>query len=227
MEHRRFLAHPESHRSFVGGGLLQRIGGRAAVETLVDGLYDRIDTDVELRPLFSRNLSNEREAQKRFFTEWLGGVTRYSDHTHLPLKHRHDLLPITRTLAEKWLAHFREALNTAVSDDEACHAIQDKVHVLAMALVNEGAERSALRARPHGTCLRYEPAIESLALARRGDAAAHKTTTGSPRSIGLSGLHHRSIVRQFDACFTVRGPNSYGSRSGSCISGRRGHSPGD
>jgi hypothetical protein len=84
-----------------------------------------------------------------------------------------------------------------VSDDEACHAIQDKVHVLAMALVNEGAERSALRARPHGTCLRYEPAIESLA----------------PE-------WQRSGARATRA-------NSYASRSGSCISGRRGHSPGD
>jgi len=195
MEHRRFLAHPEAHRPFVGGGLLQRIGGCAAVEALVDGLYDRIDTDVVLRPLFSRNLSNEREAQKRFFTEWLGGDTRYSDHTYLPLKHRHDLLPITRTLAEKWLAHFRDALNAAVWDDEARHAIQDKVHVLAMALVNEGAEPSALRARPHGTCLRYEPAIESIALARRGDAAALRLLVKRAPSILDSAPHAARLMQ--------------------------------
>src|SRR5262249_7230058 len=41
-----------------------------------------------------------------------------------------------------------------------------------MALVNEGAEPSALRARHHGARLRYKPAIQSIALAQRGDAAA-------------------------------------------------------
>jgi truncated hemoglobin YjbI len=125
-----------------------------------------------LRPLFSRALANEREAQNRFFVEWLGGETSYSDRAHLPLKHRHDLLPITRALAEKWLAHFRAALDSVVSDAEARRAILDKVRILAMTLVNEETEPSALRARPHGTCLRYEPAIESVTLARRGDAAA-------------------------------------------------------
>ncbi len=45
MEHRRFLAHPEAHRPFAGGDLLQRIGGRTAVGLLIDRLYDRIGTD--------------------------------------------------------------------------------------------------------------------------------------------------------------------------------------
>jgi truncated hemoglobin YjbI/ankyrin repeat protein len=172
MEHRRLLLHPDAHHPFVGGDLLRRIGGRTAVEGLIDGLYDRIETDAVLRPLFSRKLVNEREAQKAFFAEWLGSETGYSDRAYLPLKHRHDLLPITGALAERWLAHFRDALDAAVGDVEARRTILDKARVLAMALVNEGAEPSALRARPHGTCLRYEPAIESLTLARRGDAAA-------------------------------------------------------
>jgi hypothetical protein len=36
MDHRRFLAHPEAHRPFAGGDLFARIGGRAAIDTLVD-----------------------------------------------------------------------------------------------------------------------------------------------------------------------------------------------
>ena len=75
MEHRRFLAHPEAHHPFVGSDLLMRIGGGAAVETIVDRLYDRIDADAVLRPLFGRDLTNERAAQMRFFAEWLGGET--------------------------------------------------------------------------------------------------------------------------------------------------------
>jgi hemoglobin len=154
MEHRRFLAHPEAHRRFVGSDLFARIGGRRAIETLIDGLYDRIETDAALRPLFGRDVTNERAGQKRFFTEWLGGESGYSDRAYLPLKHRHDLLPITPALAEKWLAHFRSALDSAGSDADVRRAVYDGVRTLAMALVNDGEPPSKLRARSHGTCLR-------------------------------------------------------------------------
>jgi truncated hemoglobin YjbI/ankyrin repeat protein len=170
MEHRRFLAHPEAHHPFAGGDLFVRMGGRAAIAALVDGLYDRIETDAALRPLFGRDLGREREAQKRFFTDWFGGDGGYR--THLPLKHRHDLVPITRALAGRWLAHFRGSLDTAVPDAGARQAIYDQVRLLARALVNEEGPPSALRARSHGTCLRYKPAVAALEVARRGDAAA-------------------------------------------------------
>ena len=141
MDHRRFLARPDAHRPFAGGDVLARIGGRAAVDALIDGLYDRIEADGALRPLFGRDLVNEREAQKRFFTEWLGGNAAYSDRAHAPLKHRHELLPITRALAGKWLAHFRAALEAAVHDASARRAVYEKTCVLAMALVNEMSRR--------------------------------------------------------------------------------------
>jgi len=172
MEHRRFLAHPEAHRPFVDGDLSARIGGFTAVGGLVDGLYDRIESDTALRPLFCPDLTGERVALKRFFSEWLGGTSGYSNAAHLPLKHRHDLLPITRTLAGKWLAHFRDALDTAIADLDARRAIYEKVRVLALALVNESDPPTALRARSHGTCLRYKPAVASIELARRGKEAA-------------------------------------------------------
>jgi len=50
--------------------------------------------------------------------------------------------------------------------------IEARARQLALALVNEVGRPSALRAQPHGTCLRYEPASEALVLARRGDVAA-------------------------------------------------------
>jgi truncated hemoglobin YjbI/ankyrin repeat protein len=195
MEHRRFLAHPEAHHPFAGGNLLGHIGGHAAVAVLIDGLYRRIETDAALRPLFNRDLTNEREAQKRFFVEWLGGDTAYSDRAYLPLAHRHDLLPITPALAERWLEHFRGALDTAVPDVDAHRAIADKVHVLAMALVNEGREPSALRARPHGTCLRYKPAIESITLARRGDAATLRQLVKHAPDVLASAPHAAHLLQ--------------------------------
>jgi hemoglobin len=195
MEHRRFLAYPEAHRPFIGGDLLQRVGGHTAVEALVDGLYDRIATDPVLRPHFNRNLTNERAAQKRFFTEWLDGESCYSDRAYMPLKHRHDLLSITLAHAERWLTHFRDALTSAVPAPEQRRAIQDKVSLLAMALVNEGEEPSALRARSHGTCLRYKPAVEALTLARRGDVAALRRLVHSAPSVLGSAPHAARLLQ--------------------------------
>jgi truncated hemoglobin YjbI/ankyrin repeat protein len=199
MEHRRFLPHPEAHRPFAGSNLLGRIGGHGTIAALVDGLYDRIETDPLLRPLFSRDLADEREAQQRFFAEWLGGDTAYSDRAHLPLAHRHDLLPITRALAESWLGHFSAALDVAldvaVPDVDARRAIEDKVRVLAMALVNEEREPSALRARPHGICLRYKPAIESITLARRGDAAALRQLVKHAPDVLASAPHAAQLLQ--------------------------------
>jgi truncated hemoglobin YjbI/ankyrin repeat protein len=172
MEHRRFLADPEAHRPFVGSDLLARIGGPAAVGEFVDRLYDRIENDAALRPLFNRDMTGGREAQKRFFSEWLGGTSSYSSTTHLPLKHRHDLLPITRELAGKWLAHFRDALNITVADVDVRRVIYEKIRALGLALVNESEPHTALRAGSHGACLRHKPAVESIELARRGNAAA-------------------------------------------------------
>jgi hemoglobin len=106
LAHRRFL----SSGSYTAGQVFAQIGGRATIDALVDGFYDRIELDPALRRLFGRHLENERAGQKRFFSEWLGGGTSYSDTAYWPLKHRHDLFPITPALAEQWLAHFRASL---------------------------------------------------------------------------------------------------------------------
>jgi truncated hemoglobin YjbI/ankyrin repeat protein len=195
MEHRRFLAHPEAHRAFIGSDVLRRIGGVAAVEALIDGLYDRIATDSALRPLFGRDLASGREAQKRFFVEWLGGESSYSGTTHLPLKHRHDLLPITPGLAGKWLAHFCDALDIAVADLDVRRMICEKVRALGLALVNESEPHTALRARSHGVCLRYKPAVHSIELARRGDAAALRELLAQAPDILASAPHTAHLLR--------------------------------
>jgi truncated hemoglobin YjbI len=194
MEHRRFLAHSDAHRPFVNSDMFTRIGGRATIDALIDGLYDRIEADRTLRPLFGRHLNNERAGQKRFFGEWLGGDGDYSDAAYLPLKHRHDLLPITSQVAEKWLAHFGASLERAVADAEARNAIYANVSRLAMALVNDADPVAPIRARSHGTCLRYAPAIDSLMLARRGDTVAVRELLRSAPDVLASETHAARLL---------------------------------
>jgi hypothetical protein len=63
MEHRRFLTHSAAVRAVADRDLFARIGGRATIDALIDGLYDRIEADPVLRPMFGRHLSGERPAR--------------------------------------------------------------------------------------------------------------------------------------------------------------------
>jgi hypothetical protein len=51
LDHRRFLDHPPPLRVAEDGRLFARVGGQAAVDSLVDTLYDRLEADEVLRPL--------------------------------------------------------------------------------------------------------------------------------------------------------------------------------
>jgi truncated hemoglobin YjbI/ankyrin repeat protein len=140
LEHRGLLDHPPGFQPFRGTGLFERIGGQPTIDSLVDILYEGIEGDDQLRPLFPRDLADGRSMQKLFFAEWLGGPRRYSERAHSGLRHRHDGLPITPALAGRWLGHFRRALETAVAASKDRGTIFAQVRPLAMALVSGPGE---------------------------------------------------------------------------------------
>jgi truncated hemoglobin YjbI/ankyrin repeat protein len=116
--------------------LFDRIGGQATVDRLVDCLYDRFQADASIRPLFGRDLSNSRVRQKRFFGEWLGGSPRYSESGWGGLYQHHEDLPITVTIAERWLDHLSAALeDTGLAADDG-YQILHRARALAFGLVN-------------------------------------------------------------------------------------------
>jgi truncated hemoglobin YjbI/ankyrin repeat protein len=143
LRHRVFLDHDPGFHPFQGSRLFSRIGGQPTLDRFVDTLYDRFEEDAVLRPLFGRDLSHERQNQKRFFSEWLGGDSRNSDSSHTVLQHQHDGLPITRALAGRWLGHFRRALEACVAGEPERAAIFEQAQALAFALVNQDAEAAA------------------------------------------------------------------------------------
>jgi hypothetical protein len=114
------------------------------------------------------------------------------------------------------VAHFRNALNIAVADIDARRVIYEKVRALGLALVNESKPHTALRARSHGTCLRYKPAVESIELARRGNAAAlRELLAHAPDIYPCVGTPHWQTA----AARGVR--RTHASRRASARSGRR------
>jgi len=72
LEHRSLLEHPPGFRPFRGSDLFDRIGGQATVDELVDRLYDGLENDEQLRPLFPRDLAHGRSMQKLFFGDGWG-----------------------------------------------------------------------------------------------------------------------------------------------------------
>jgi truncated hemoglobin YjbI/ankyrin repeat protein len=180
LEHRILLDYPPGFRTFRGADLFERIGGQPTIDGLVDLLYEGIGDDDQLRPLFPRDLAGSRSMQKLFFAEWLGGPRRYSEQAHAGLRHRHDGLPITPALADRWLGHFHGAMVATVAADDDRSAILAQVRSLAMALVSG----QVAPARPPG----------------RGNSPGGKDVRGGesktgPRPVAWCGIAGRSVAR--------------------------------
>src|SRR5262249_17352123 len=120
------------------------LGGREAVARLIDGLYDGIETDALLRPAFARDLSEEREKQKRFFEAWFGGDP--GDFTS-QWRHGPPVAPravwISRAMAARWVGHFLASLAEAARDPAIVNDLRPIVARVAMALVNRPDEPAA------------------------------------------------------------------------------------
>jgi len=73
--------------------------------------------------------------------------------------------------------------------------IYEKVRALGLALVNESEPHTMLRAQSHGTCLRYKPAVESIDLACRGNAAALRELLAHSPDVLASAPHAAKLLR--------------------------------
>src|SRR5579862_343503 len=136
LEHRRLLGYPPGIGPFRGAEIFERIGGQLSIDRLVDLLYDGIAGDGELRPLFPRDLAHSRSMSKLFFAEWLGGPRHYSEQSHAGMRQRHGDLPITPALADRWLGHFRRAMEAVVETEADRGVIVAQVRSLALTLVH-------------------------------------------------------------------------------------------
>ena len=173
LAHRRWLKPTPGLRPWQDPLVLDRIGGHDVVARLVDSLFGRFESDPMLRPLFPRDLTNERVRHKTFFAEWLGGSPRYSESAWATLHERHEDLPITRALAERWLGHLHHVLREGVADEASRAAVLERARGVALGLVNhdrgEGASRH--RSSAVATCgVGARTLNRAVSLARRGDA---------------------------------------------------------
>ncbi|MBT5874283.1 MAG: hypothetical protein HOH43_12760 [Candidatus Latescibacteria bacterium] len=120
------------------GSLFERVGGRDIVGEIIDGLYDRIETDTHLRPMFVRSLEEERKKQKAFFEEWMGGEPLYTYHyAYSGLLARHSHIHISGESANRWLSHMKASLKATLTNKDLIKEITEALRPLAQGLANE------------------------------------------------------------------------------------------
>jgi len=138
------------------GELLRALGGRAGVGRIVDGLYDRLERDPELRRLFRSRRAGERKRLAEFFETIFSGEVRGRRDVGLQRRHQHRL--ISAAESARWLAHLQAALTDAGVAEPARSSVLGRLREPAARLVNDGAPKEVLR--------------EAMAAAGRGDRAA-------------------------------------------------------
>jgi hemoglobin len=128
-----------SEPAAAGPSLLDRLGGRDAVEAVVDAFYSRVEGDEELRAVFPDDLGPGREKQKLFMEQWLGGEPRYSErYGHPQLRLRHFPFVISERAAGRWMRHMTGALRESGAADDLVAELLTMLGPLAQHMVNEG-----------------------------------------------------------------------------------------
>lgn len=89
------------------------IGGAETFRRLVAKFYEGVAGDEVLRPLYpEQDLGPAEERFRLFLIQYWGGPTTYSDERgHPRLRMRHAPFPIDMAARDRWLTHFRAALD--------------------------------------------------------------------------------------------------------------------
>lgn len=111
--------------------------GPKTLERLVDVFYDLVAKDPDLSPIFPKDLTETKEKQRMFLTQFLGGPPLYSEqHGHPMLRARHMPFPVTPTRANAWLACMSKAMDEIGLDGEPRKAIFERLTLTAHHMVN-------------------------------------------------------------------------------------------
>jgi len=116
------------------------IGGFETFRRIVDRFYAGVEADPVLRPMYPEEDLTSGAAAERFMlflVQYWGGPTTYSDNRgHPRLRLRHAPFPVTPAAAQRWLTHFRAALDSVELTPEQDARFWDYVTHAAQFMVN-------------------------------------------------------------------------------------------
>ncbi len=92
----------------------EEIGGFDTFRRIVAKFYEGVAGDEVLRPLYpDADLGPAEERFLLFLVQYWGGPTTYSEQRgHPRLRMRHAPFPVDQQARDRWLAHFRTALDS-------------------------------------------------------------------------------------------------------------------
>ena len=93
------------------------VGGGAFFEDLVDRFYQRVASDLLLRPLYPDDLEPSKRHLALFLQQYWGGPGTYSEERgHPRLRARHVPFVIGEAERDAWLRHMSAALDDLVAE---------------------------------------------------------------------------------------------------------------
>lgn len=117
------------------------IGGAETIGKLVNAFYDLVAVHPELSPIFPKDLTETREKQYLFLTQFFGGPLLYSEqHGHPMLRARHLPFPITPKRAEAWLSCMNQAMEQIGLEGPVRDFMFERLTQTAYHMVNRPAE---------------------------------------------------------------------------------------
>ena len=116
----------------------EAIGGEAAVRTLVEAFYDRVDAESPvLRAMLPRDDSGSRQKLFEYLSGWLGGPNLYIERRgHPRLRMRHLPFSIGPDEAAEWMRCMRLAMIEAEVTGDLRNFLDDRLGSLAAHMQN-------------------------------------------------------------------------------------------
>ncbi|MGL5809917.1 MAG: globin [Nocardioides sp.] len=114
------------------------IGGMETIAGIVERFYVGVATDPVLRPMYPEDdLSGAQQRFTLFLAQYWGGPATYSDtRGHPRLRMRHAPFAVTPDAKERWLTHFRAALDQAALTAEQDRRFWEYITYAAQSMVN-------------------------------------------------------------------------------------------
>jgi hemoglobin len=93
------------------------VGGEAFFVDLVERFYQRVASDLLLRPLYPDDLTDSKRHMALFLQQYWGGPGTYSEERgHPRLRQRHMPFVISEAERDAWFGHMTAALDAVVVD---------------------------------------------------------------------------------------------------------------
>lgn len=118
--------------------LYERVGGDAYFVTLVDRLYNGVESDPLLRPLYPPNVEPGKANLAAFLAQYWGGPPNYSARRgHPRLRMRHFRFPIATRERDAWVRHMIDAIHQSSASPADAHALIAYFEQAATMLINQ------------------------------------------------------------------------------------------